>query len=93
VSEETIRVCLSVSQQHYLAHADYLPPSIFPLVARTPPSPGRLQLVIARDLAEQVRDALTTRLAKAGFDEDYEPNSEGRLLEDLIDAFFPDQVS
>jgi len=28
------------------------------------------------------------RLAKVGFDKDYEPNKEGALLESLIDALF-----
>jgi len=29
-----------------------------------------------------------TRLAQVGFDENYEPNREGRILEGLIDRFF-----
>lgn len=40
-----------------------------------------------RDLAEDLRGALTQRLAYAGFDEYYEPTEEGRLLESLIDRW------
>ena len=38
--------------------------------------------------AETVRGALTKELARQGFDADYEPTAEGRLIEDLIDDFF-----
>jgi hypothetical protein len=37
--------------------------------------------------AEAFREAFTEQLAKAGFDEAYEPTAEGRLLESLIDRF------
>ncbi len=33
-------------------------------------------------------DLLTDRLAYCGFDRDYNPTSEGRCLEELIDALF-----
>ena len=38
--------------------------------------------------AELLRDYFTDRLAKVGFDADYEPNKEGTILEELIDTFF-----
>ena len=38
--------------------------------------------------AETVRGALTEVLARRGFDVDYEPTTEGRLIEDLIDDLF-----
>jgi hypothetical protein len=38
--------------------------------------------------AELLRDYFTDRLAKVGFDADYNPNKEGTILEDLIDTFF-----
>mgnify|MGYP001480328708 CR=1 FL=1 len=37
---------------------------------------------------EYVRDRLTVKLAAVGFDEDYSPNEQGRVLEKLIDKFF-----
>jgi len=45
-------------------------------------------LTIAAEDAETVRDALTVELARTGFDAAYEPNVEGRLIEDLIDRLF-----
>ena len=38
--------------------------------------------------AETIRGALTVELARCGFDADYEPTTEGRLIEDLIDDLF-----
>lgn len=41
-----------------------------------------------RSEARQVRKWLTTQLALAGFDQNYDLNKEGQILEDLIDRFF-----
>ncbi len=38
--------------------------------------------------AEQVRDLLTFRLAEIGFDENYNPNAMGKLIERLIDRLY-----
>jgi hypothetical protein len=37
--------------------------------------------------AEQLRDYLTKQLAAVGFDRNYSPNEQGRMLENLIDRF------
>jgi hypothetical protein len=41
-----------------------------------------------RTTAERFRELLGDRLARDGFDENYEPNLYGRLLEGLIDKLF-----
>lgn len=38
--------------------------------------------------ARTVGDALAVEMARNGFDLDYEPNAEGRLIEDLIEQLF-----
>ena len=49
-------------------------------------------LTLNHDEAELLRDYFTDRLAKAGFDENYEPNEEGVMLERLTDLLFlPDE--
>jgi hypothetical protein len=48
----------------------------------------KLIMQLSRAEAEQLRECLTTQLAAVGFDEDYEPNEQGQMLEDLIDRFF-----
>jgi hypothetical protein len=45
-------------------------------------------LHLRRAMTEPIRDALTVQLAERGLDEAYEPNAEGRLIEDLIDRLF-----
>jgi hypothetical protein len=48
---------------------------------------GRV-VTLPRGLAETLRGYFTQRLATVGFDVNYNPNKEGRLLEKLIDTFF-----
>ena len=43
-------------------------------------------------MAIEFGDALTYHLARVGFDSEYKLTDDGRILEDLIDRFFPDQV-
>lgn len=43
---------------------------------------------LSRSEAEQLRDYLTTQLAKVGFDKNYSPNQQGQILEELIDRFY-----
>ena len=45
-----------------------------------------IQLNLAQ--AEQLREFLTERLAATGFKEDYSPNTQGKMLEALIDRFY-----
>lgn len=43
---------------------------------------------INEDVANEVRDWAGVRLQKIGFDENYELNSEGIILEELVDIFY-----
>jgi hypothetical protein len=45
-------------------------------------------LTLDHDEAELLRDYFTDRLARVGFDENYEPNQEGVMLERLTDLLF-----
>jgi hypothetical protein len=49
---------------------------------------GRVELHLSRAEAERLRDSLTVKLAAIGFDENYSPNEQGRVLEKLIDRFY-----
>jgi len=51
-------------------------------------SGGRVKLSLSRADAEDVRGFLTMKLAAVGFDENYSPNEQGRVLEKLIDRFY-----
>jgi hypothetical protein len=43
---------------------------------------------LSREASEQFRAVFTEHLAKVGFNEKYEPTSEGKVLEALIDRFY-----
>ncbi len=45
-------------------------------------------LTLDHNEAELLRDYFTDRLARVGFDENYDPNEEGILLERLTDRLF-----
>jgi hypothetical protein len=78
-----MNVRLAADQRSYLLAAEYLPSDLRSLVPRE----GNLE--ITRETADRFQDAFTKRLAVAGFDGEYEPTTEGELLEDLIDLFSP----
>lgn len=51
--------------------------------------PGQKTIVrLSKGGAQQLREFLTTQLAKVGFDNDYSIKPQGQVLEDLIDRFF-----
>ena len=45
-------------------------------------------LNISEEDADEIRDLCGDRLVEVGFDERYEPNKAGLLLEGLVDKFF-----
>ncbi len=49
---------------------------------------GHDAIVLDRSDAEAIHEYFGERMAKLGFDENYEPNKEGVLIESLIDALF-----
>jgi hypothetical protein len=82
------RVRLTSDQARYLETATYLSSELRDGLRRgVSDSAEPASFEIDSALAEQLRTAFTDRLGAAGFDESYEPNDEGKLLEGLIDAF------
>jgi hypothetical protein len=60
---------------------------LLPRIHEIVPS-GNISIRLNRVEAERVRDYLTTELAATGFDEEYRPNRQGKVLEELIDRFY-----
>lgn len=52
-------------------------------------SPHSSEVWLSADDAEAVREAAQDLLDRAGFDETYRPTAVGRLMERLIDKFYP----
>lgn len=82
-------VQLSSEQLEYLKNARFLPASLVQILNRLVAGSGDVfVLSVSREVAEEFRSAFTNRLAVAGFGPEYELNSEGRMLEELIDRFY-----
>ena len=82
-------VPLSVEQVGYLSGLIAVDPVLADLVHSRPNiCLGPDTITLDRSDAIALDDYFGSRLAKLGFDEDYEPNKEGVLLESLIDALF-----
>lgn len=80
---------LSRQEVKYLRTSGFLPDSLLRVLeAAREDSDGASTVSIPRDLAEAFRAALTDRLASVGFRADYEPTSEGKMIEALIDRFY-----
>jgi len=82
-------VRLSNRELEYLKTARFLHPSLVQILNTvTAGRDDEFLLSVSRDVAEEFRSAFTHRLAAAVFGIDYEPNSEGRMIEELIDRFY-----
>ncbi|PFG16851.1 hypothetical protein ATK74_1406 [Propionicimonas paludicola] len=79
-------VRLTPGQLGYLMSAPYLDPALRSLVDESVSTQLHNSLSIGSDAAEDLRSALTLRLAAVGFDSSYALTAEGRLVEYLIDA-------
>lgn len=77
---------LSEVELNYLLKADFLPSPIKNFLDTS--NTIKRNLNIPLDIIEDFRSAFTDRLAQVGFDANYNPNQEGKLLEQLIDLFY-----
>lgn len=81
-------ISLSKRELTYLANTKFLPEDLGLIINKMATSPDEKRILqLDRNTAERFREELTNRLARVGFGRDYEPTSEGILLEDLIDKF------
>jgi len=83
----TIRI---TSQQREYVSALLSADSAFADLIRSLPNVRVEQEAIVADRCDAaiLSEYFSDRLAKAGFDESYQPNNEGVVIERLIDAFF-----
>ncbi len=60
------------------------------IIASSQATTGKEKFIIllSKENADMIRDFCADALQKIGFDENYEPTDEGRLLEELIDLFY-----
>ncbi len=80
----SVKVDLSNSEYEYLHDATFLPSRLKEAVSFT----KHLQVEVSLDVADEIRDLCGEQLQLVGFDENYQPTPEGKILESLIDKLF-----
>jgi hypothetical protein len=87
-SEKHRTVHLAGPEAMYLRNAAFLPDELARVVDAAKDSEcDGIKISLSRETSERFREIFTERLAKVGFDDAYEPTSEGKILEALIDLF------
>lgn len=81
-----IKINLNTEEYTYLKKAEFLKNSLkeklIPLEEKNRDS---FQITLIDDQIVELEEAVSTQLQKVGFDIDYNPTKEGKLLEGLID--------
>lgn len=84
-----MKVKLNSDELDYLLLEQLLPHSLRMKLASTDKSKSvNYALEISENEADEIRNLCGEQLQVKGFDENYVPTKEGRLLESLIDKFF-----
>ena len=79
---------LNQIEYDYLLQATFLPKTLKKCFFSVNQTPDKHQLKTAPIFADEIRNLCGTQLQLYGFDENYEPSPEGKILESLIDKFF-----
>jgi hypothetical protein len=87
MSGSTRTVRLSAAQAEYLLQATFLPPRLREVVTAASLGGDSSGLEVSGNIADEFQSVFTERLAKVGFDADYDLTDEGATLEELIDLF------
>jgi len=84
----TTKIYLTARECLYLMNSKFLPEPLANLISELKRGDKKdATLILSCDVAEEFRSAFTERLARVGFDKEYEPTAEGAILESLIDSF------
>lgn len=87
--EETKDFQLSAEELEYLQNLTLIDESLRRDIQAVAVPQNRMVIIrLSRTSARLLTDYLTTELATVGFDIDYCPTKEGKILEDLIDRFY-----
>ena len=81
-----IKIKLNKNEYQYLYKMNYISDNYN--ISSNPKEKDYLILECSGDQADAIRDKCSEKLQLIGFDEKYELNLEGKILEDLIDKFF-----
>jgi hypothetical protein len=86
--DPNVQVRLSSRDITYLKSTNFLPPELAQIIlSKLSADADKYEVILSQNVTDKIREALTERLAKVGFDSNYQPTAEGKLLEELIDRF------
>jgi len=88
MNERRYTIRLSSRELMYLKNTNFLPESLARVIETAQLVDDGCTIYILRELAEQFRSVFTDQMARVGFNADYDPTSEGKMLEELIDRFY-----
>ena len=76
-----------LTRQEYLclAQEGFLPDKLRRSLSVNEHSASVVTIECSDDAADEIRDLCGDRLQEVGFDESYNPNEEGQILESLVD--------
>ena len=83
-----LKIGLNKSEYIYLCQASFLEDKHKKMFFSSEQHDGKYVLKIPENQADEIRDLCGERLQMVGFDENYELNQEGKILESLVDKFF-----
>ena len=64
--------------------------SLMNIIQQSSKDKGKFSIEIDNILADEIRDLCSEQLQISGFDENYNLNEDGKMLENLIDNFYVD---
>jgi hypothetical protein len=83
-----IEIELNQNEFAYLCKASFLPDRFRKLFFSSVRKKKSFLLNISEEQADEIRDLCGDQLQLVGFDERYEPTTEGLILESLMDKFY-----
>ncbi|MFI5334210.1 MAG: hypothetical protein ACHQT8_03465 [Chlamydiales bacterium] len=83
-----MEIGLTHFEYQYLCHAPFLTDDLRKTLFASETHDDMFLLKISQDQADELRDLCGEQLQLVGFDAKYNPTSEGKLLESLIDKFY-----
>jgi hypothetical protein len=79
---------LSQKEHEMLATTVQMPDALREVIRSARQAGRKWHLELSEDDADDIRDLCGDTLQQIGFDEHYEPNKAGWILEGLVDKFF-----
>jgi hypothetical protein len=82
------QIDLDKDEYNYICNASFITGDYKRVISSGRKCDDKFLLDLSEDQADELRDLCSEHLLLVGLDEQYNPTSEGKILESLIDKFF-----